>query len=84
MRTLILVAAFLVIGMAAFAAETTLPPTTTQTVPTTTLCDDLKTEGATEQELAQQGCCSWHNGICGCSGGRIVCCDNTLSPSCGC
>jgi hypothetical protein len=31
-----------------------------------------------------QGCCSHHKGVCGCSGGRSLCCDNTLSPSCGC
>ncbi len=34
--------------------------------------------------LAQRGCCSWHGGICGCSWGRIVCCDGVLSPSCTC
>jgi len=33
----------------------------------------------------QQGCCSWHQGVCGCSdSGRKVCCDGTLSPSCRC
>jgi hypothetical protein len=32
-----------------------------------------------------QGCCSWHGGECGCSPeGRDVCCDGSLSPSCGC
>lgn len=31
-----------------------------------------------------QGCCSWHGGECGCKGGRDVCCDGTLSPSCTC
>ena len=30
------------------------------------------------------GCCSYHGGVCGCSGGRAVCCDGQLSPSCGC
>lgn len=34
--------------------------------------------------LLRRGCCSWHGGVCGCRGGRAVCCDNTLSPSCGC
>ena len=34
--------------------------------------------------LAKQGCCSWHGGVCGCSNGRVLCCDNTLSPSCRC
>jgi hypothetical protein len=31
-----------------------------------------------------QGCCSWHGGECGCSDGRDVCCDGSLSPSCTC
>jgi len=33
---------------------------------------------------AQRGCCSHHDGVCGCSGGRQLCCDGTLSPSCTC
>jgi len=36
------------------------------------------------QSEEYRGCCSWHDGVCGCSAGRVVCCDNTLSPSCGC
>lgn len=38
--------------------------------------DDKKLEG--------RGCCSHHDGVCGCSGGRAQCCDGQLSPSCGC
>ena len=34
--------------------------------------------------IERSGCCSWHGGVCGCSGGRAVCCDGQLSPSCGC
>lgn len=34
--------------------------------------------------LARRGCCSHHNGVCGCSGGRTTCCDGTTSPSCTC
>ncbi len=34
--------------------------------------------------LAQQGCCSWHGGVCGCNWGRVVCCDGRLSPTCLC
>ena len=34
--------------------------------------------------FSRRGCCSWHEGVCGCSGGRITCCDGTLSPSCTC
>jgi len=32
----------------------------------------------------RSGCCSWHQGVCGCSNGRALCCDGTLSPTCGC
>lgn len=34
--------------------------------------------------VEQRGCCSWHSGVCGCTGGRAVCCDGSFSPSCGC
>ena len=33
---------------------------------------------------AKRGCCSHHGGVCGCSGGRNLCCDGTISPSCTC
>ena len=33
---------------------------------------------------ARSGCCSHHGGVCGCSGGRQLCCDGSLSPSCTC
>ena len=32
----------------------------------------------------RRGCCSWHGGVCGCKNGRALCCDGTLSPTCGC
>jgi hypothetical protein len=38
----------------------------------------------TTHDEKRRGCCSWHQGVCGCSGGRALCCDGTLSPSCGC
>jgi len=49
-----------------------------------TECDRMKASGATEEQLAGQGCCSWHGGVCGCAGTRAVCCDGSYSPSCGC
>lgn len=34
---------------------------------------------------AGRGCCSYHGGMSGrCSGGRVVCNDGSLSPSCKC
>ncbi|WP_164885280.1 hypothetical protein [Geovibrio thiophilus] len=35
-------------------------------------------------EYERRGCCSKHGGVCGCSNGRALCCDGTLSPTCGC
>lgn len=47
-------------------------------------CERLRASGSAPEVLAQRGCCSWHQGVCGCQGGRVVCCDNTYSPSCRC
>ncbi|PTQ86522.1 hypothetical protein [Agitococcus lubricus] len=37
-----------------------------------------------DDKAERSGCCSHHDGVCGCSGGRAQCCDGSLSPSCGC
>ena len=49
-------------------------------------CPPESRSGRPDEEIrqARRGCCSWHGGVCGCSNGRLVCCDNTFSPSCGC
>lgn len=47
-------------------------------------CDELNARGAPAMELAQQGCCSHHSGVCGCSFGTVQCCDGSSSPSCSC
>ena len=39
---------------------------------------------ATAQKAMQSGCCSHHNGVCGCANGRKTCCDGVVSPSCTC
>ncbi len=42
-------------------------------------------QNGTAEEIQRSGCCSWHQGACDCSsGGRVICCDGTLSPSCTC
>lgn len=42
-------------------------------------------EKGSGETAERSGCCSHHSGVCGCSAtGRAVCCDGTLSPSCGC
>lgn len=35
-------------------------------------------------QTTQTDCCKGHKGICGCRAGKIVCCDNTVSPHCTC
>ena len=39
-----------------------------------------------EADAARSGCCSWHEGVCGCNTavGKLQCCDGATSPSCGC
>ncbi len=37
-----------------------------------------------ELTIEKRGCCSWHGGVKGCSGGRVTCNDGTYSPSCMC
>jgi hypothetical protein len=44
----------------------------------------IESFGEPTEILARRGCCSWHGGVCGCSFGRVVCCDGTFSPSCDC
>lgn len=45
---------------------------------------EIKQNNDMEFEEARSGCCSHHNGVCGCTDGRAQCCDGSLSPSCGC
>ena len=46
--------------------------------------NQIELVSAKPYEEQRSGCCSWHGGVCGCSSGRALCCDGTLSPSCGC
>lgn len=47
-------------------------------------CEQSIFLNSNSQHIVQRGCCSHHGGVCGCSGGRQVCCDGALSPSCVC
>lgn len=46
--------------------------------------EKISTQSINTQDVERSGCCSWHGGVSGCSGGRITCNDGTLSPSCTC
>ena len=62
---------------AEISAEAATPATQVQ-------CESLQSSGASKELLAQSGCCSHHDGVCGCSGTMVLCCDNSFSPSCRC
>lgn len=61
-----------------FAADIQKPETNKADV-SALICKD-----ADGKQIARSGCCSHHQGVCGCSGGRNVCCDGSFSPSCTC
>jgi hypothetical protein len=49
------------------------------------ICPEPATASTIPLLIAQSGCCSFHDGVCGCSStGRTLCCDGTLSPTCTC
>jgi hypothetical protein len=47
-------------------------------------CEQIKEGSAISEQMVRRGCCSWHQGVCSCSNGRVVCCDGSYSPSCTC
>ena len=40
--------------------------------------------GEQEQGDKYAGCCSYHQGVCGCLDGKVRCCDGRASPTCRC
>jgi hypothetical protein len=42
--------------------------------------------GPLREPPGQADCCNGHGGVCGCAGGQLSCCDNTVSagPNCIC
>lgn len=67
----------------ALAAES--PPNQTSPVSPdkATVCQQLKSNGATTKKLTQAACCPDAD-VCGCQFGAIVCCDGRNSPNCAC
>ncbi len=81
-KHLLFVAVILLLNAATASAQNPVPPTLPPTAEQT--CEELKKAGASQELLAKRGCCSWHQGVCGCSNSRVVCCDGTYSPTCTC
>lgn len=81
---LLLTSLFLSLALSSFATANEVNLSDPQVTTSTQSCDELRMSGLTSDQLARRGCCSWHDGVCGCSGGRTQCCDGTQSPSCTC
>lgn len=79
--------AWLLIGFLVLVTPGSVGAQETQTVVALDTCGQIAGLSPDVMDLIEQrrGCCSWHGGVCGCSsGGRVQCCDGTLSPSCRC
>ena len=74
----------LALTLSSFAVANEVDISDSQVTISAQSCDELRTSGLTSDQLTKRGCCSWHDGVCGCSGGRQQCCDGSLSPSCTC
>lgn len=78
---LTVVALLFLFGNMAYAAENSGQARSSKT--DNQVCENLKKQGATEEDIARQGCCSSHGGVCGCSGGKVSCC-NGGNSKCAC
>lgn len=83
-HTLILISTILLLFSGAVFSDEISSEQSTSVTQSKQSCQELKDSGASDEVLAQRGCCSWHKGVCGCSGGRVTCCDGSTSPSCTC
>lgn len=73
-------------ALLAGSSDTTSGLASVQTVaPGLQACPAQLVQGQFElAQVAQTDCCKGHKGVCGCRAGKIVCCDNTASPTCTC
>jgi hypothetical protein len=74
---------FFLMGIALLLSLNTFAANITVNDKKTVDCEAIMKTGNKEL-IAQRGCCSHHQGVCGCNNGRDKCCDGTLSPSCTC
>jgi len=91
MKAYALAAALLLFSSGAFSADvgTLFPNSTAHKSIFTALsqqegCEQVALNDELSNDLSGQGCCSHHAGQCGCGGGRVMCCDGSMSPSCLC
>lgn len=63
-------------------AQTAAVPAQTQSA--LEACPAERAGAANLSAVSQTDCCKGHKGVCGCRAGKIVCCDNSVSPDCTC
>lgn len=84
MKLLTAILVVISLSLSAFARDSSDEQKEQAPLATQQQCEQMKNAGAAPEILAGQGCCSHHQGQCGCQFGRVVCCDGNLSPSCTC
>lgn len=91
LATLLLALAALLTPVAGLAADSGAgsQPSVTQAVPgqiqpALEACPAERAGAANLSAVSQTDCCKGHKGVCGCRAGKIVCCDNSVSPDCTC
>lgn len=80
MKTLIIAGLMLLASSAAYADQDNKEVQVKPEVKQEQVC----TGELSKAELEKRGCCSHHQGVCGCSSGTVTCCDGTDSPTCTC
>jgi len=66
------------------AEQTAQATATQQEIPALQTCPMPTGQRIDTAQVSQTDCCKGHKGVCGCRAGKIVCCDNTISPTCTC
>ena len=66
------------------ATKASTQPPLPREVPALQTCPSAIGQRIDIAQVSQSDCCKGHKGVCGCRAGKIVCCDNTSSPSCTC
>jgi hypothetical protein len=82
-RITLLLACLLALSLPAAAAESGASVPSPEAKPTAAACPPPG-QRLDLAQVSQADCCKGHKGVCGCRAGKIVCCDNSVSPTCTC
>ena len=85
--SLVLVTAFVTLPHVAASAppeRSALPRVEAEAADPSALACPVVAAADPDAPPAQKGCCSGAGGFCGCSGGKMRCCNGDIAPSCAC